>query len=184
MNSTFAVSRGREVLLSQHLGNLGSFEGQSGYRSVLRDFLHLHELTPELVVHDLHPDYFTTELAAELAASWNVPTLAVQHHHAHLAACAFENELDGEVLGLCWDGTGYGPDGAVWGGEALWMTLDGWRRVASIRPFPLPGGERAVREPWRVLAGLLHEAGLHELLQQIGGCLFLRNLPFQQRNSF
>jgi hydrogenase maturation protein HypF len=158
MNSTFAISRGREVLLSQHLGSLSSYEGQSCFRSVLRDFLHLHELTPELVVHDLHPDYFTTALAHELASSWNIPTLAVQHHHAHLAACAFENELEGEVLALTWDGTGHGPDQTVWGGEFLRGDARNYDRVAALRPFRLPGGEVCARESWRVAVSLLHEA--------------------------
>jgi hydrogenase maturation protein HypF len=158
MNATFAVSRGREIILSQHLGDLGSYEGQRNYRNVVRDFLRLHELEPELVVHDLHPDYFTTGLAAEYSDRWQVPISGVQHHHAHLAACVLENEIDGEVLGLCWDGTGFGTDRTVWGGEFLYGDASGFERVASLRSFGLPGGDACSREGWRVALSLLHEA--------------------------
>lgn len=163
MNSTFALSRGREIILSQHLGNLGSYEAQLSYREVLRDFLDLHELQPERVVHDMHPDYFTTSLADELSDRWQVPAIKVQHHHAHLAACALENELEGDVLGFCFDGTGYGPDGTIWGGEVLLGSARGYGRVASLRQFHLPGGDAAVRQGWRVAIALLHEVFEGEL---------------------
>lgn len=167
MNATFAVSRGREILLSQHLGHLGSFEGREAYRQGVRDFLELHQLKPELVVHDLHPEYFTTSLAEEYSDRWQVPLLGVQHHHAHLAACALENELEGDVLGLCWDGTGYGPDGTVWGGEALRGDASRFARVASLRPFRLPGGDAAARQGWRVGLALLHEVYADELPRRL-----------------
>jgi hydrogenase maturation protein HypF len=157
MNATFAVSRDTELLLSQHLGGLSHFEGRESYRRVLDDFLRLHALHPTMIAHDLHPDYFTSSLAQELSAQWQIPALAVQHHHAHLAACALENELQGEVVGLCWDGTGYGPDGTVWGGEVLLGDASGFRRAASLRPFRLPGSDAAAREGWRVALSLLYE---------------------------
>ncbi len=151
LNAAFAVSRGREIVLSQHLGDLESFEARQLYRRTLDDFLRLYDVRPEVVVHDMHPDYFTTALAESLG----LPRLAVQHHHAHLAACLFENQLEGPALGLTWDGTGYGPDGTVWGGEFLLGDSDGFERVATLSPFCLPGGDRAVRESWRVALSLL-----------------------------
>jgi hydrogenase maturation protein HypF len=108
-----------------------------------------------MLVHDLHPDYFTTRWAAEQS----IATLAVQHHHAHIAAAMLENGwLDREVLGVAWDGTGYGQDGTIWGGEFLNATATGFRRVAHLRPFVLPGGDVAVKQPWRVAIALVQQA--------------------------
>jgi hydrogenase maturation protein HypF len=154
MNVTFALSRGPEIILSQHIGDLDGYEARQVYRRTLEDFLRLYDVRPQAVAHDLHPDYFTTRLAEE----WGVPRFPVQHHHAHLAACMLENQLEGPVLGLTWDGTGYGPDGTVWGGEFLMGDPRSFRRVASLWPFRLPTGEKAVREPWRVALALLWES--------------------------
>jgi hydrogenase maturation protein HypF len=160
---TLALARGREVFLSQHLGDMESFEGRQVYRRTLEDFLRLYRFEPELVACDLHPDYFTTQLARELG--WR--TIAVQHHHAHLAACMAENGLEGEVLGVTWDGTGYGPDGTVWGGEMLLGDASRFERVATLHPFRLAGGDRAIKEPWRVALALLLEAFGEELPQDL-----------------
>ena len=154
MNATLALSRGREVIVSQHLGDLETHEARRAYRRTLDDLLALYGVRPVLVAHDLHPDYFTTALAGELG----LPRLAVQHHHAHLAACMLENRLEPEVLGLTWDGTGLGPDRTVWGGEFLLGGPVSFRRVGSLVPFRLPGGERAVEEPWRTALALLWES--------------------------
>jgi hydrogenase maturation protein HypF len=110
------------------------------------------------VAHDLHPDYFTTALAAELREQHGVATVGVQHHHAHLAACLLENQAEGRALGITWDGTGWGPDRTVWGGEFLLGDAAGYERVATLHEFRLPGGEQAVRETWRTALALLHEA--------------------------
>ncbi len=115
----------------------------------------LYHATPQWLVCDEHPDYFTTRWAAEQGTA----TIAVQHHHAHVAAGMLERGwLDREVLGVAWDGTGYGPDGTIWGGEFLLATATNYRRVACLRPFVLPGGERAIREPWRVAVSLMFAA--------------------------
>ncbi len=158
MNVTFALTRDREVILSQHLGDMDGLHAREVYRRVLEDFLTLYEIRPSLIVHDLHPDYFTTHLAETLSRRFGVPTLSVQHHHAHLAACVLEYGIEQEVLALTWDGTGYGPDRTVWGGEILVGDARDFRRVASLWPFRLPGGERAVKEPWRIALSLLEEA--------------------------
>ncbi len=158
MNVTFALSRGREIILSQHLGEMEGWYAREVYRRVLEDFLRLYEIRPEGVVHDLHPDYFTTALAAEISRKFGVPSFAVQHHHAHLAAVLLEFEHPGPALALTWDGTGYGEDGTVWGGEILVGDARIYRRIASLWPFRLPGGERSIREPWRIAFSLLMEA--------------------------
>jgi hydrogenase maturation protein HypF len=157
-DATLALSRDREILVSQHLGDLDTYEARCVYERTLADFRALHGVAPEAVACDLHPDYFTTELAQRLG----LPVIAVQHHHAHLAACLLENGAEGPALGVSWDGTGYGPDHTVWGGEFLLGDAREFRRVASLRPFRLPGGEAAVREPWRVAIALLDEASGEE----------------------
>jgi hydrogenase maturation protein HypF len=154
LNATFALSRDREIIVSQHLGDLDGFESRLVFEQTLRDFQKLYDLKPETVAHDLHPDYYTTRLAAQLG----LPAIAVQHHHAHLAACMLENQIEGPVLGLTWDGTGYGPDKTVWGGEFLLGTPRDFKRVASLRPFLLPAGEKGIKETWRTALSLLQEA--------------------------
>lgn len=154
LNVTFAFSRDREIILSQHLGDMESYEARRVYRQTLQDFLGLYGVKPRAVAHDLHPDYWTTHMAADL----QLPQVAVQHHHAHLAACMLENQLEGPVLGLTWDGTGYGPDRTVWGGEILLGDPRHYQRVASLYSFRLPGGEQAIKETWRIALSLLWES--------------------------
>jgi hydrogenase maturation protein HypF len=122
------------------------------YRAELGNLQALYGATPAAVACDLHPDYVSTRHARAMG----LPVLPVQHHYAHVAACMAENAVEGCALGVAWDGTGYGPDGTIWGGEFLAVTATGFSRVACLRPFRLPGGERAVREPRRSAIGLLH----------------------------
>lgn len=158
MNVTFAVTRGREVVLSPHLGEMNGPEGREAYRRTLEDTLGLLHVEPRWIAHDLHPDYFTTALAEELGERWQIPCFAVQHHHAHLAAAALEHAIEGECTALAWDGTGAGGDGTVWGGEVLRGNAATSQRVGSIVPFALVGGEVAVHETWRTTLSLLHTA--------------------------
>ncbi len=158
--NTVALSVGDRVFVSQHVGDLETSEAVEAFERVVADFLELYETRPVAIAHDLHPDYVSTRWAREAAAAGalaGVPTLAVQHHHAHLAACLAETGVDGPALGVTWDGTGYGDDGTVWGGEFLLGDATGCRRVAHLRPFLLPGGEAAVREPRRTALSLLFE---------------------------
>jgi len=172
LKNTIALSVGQQVFLSQHIGDLDTPEACAAFERVIADFLRLYEVEPVAIAHDLHPDYFSTQWArkvgdgsvgASLADALTgqgqaLPLrIAVQHHHAHLASCLAENEVEGPVLGVTWDGTGYGPDGTVWGGEFLWGDAAGFERVAHLRPFRLPGGEAAVREPRRTALGVLWE---------------------------
>lgn len=162
LKNTVAVSRGRNVFLSSHNGDLETAEAQQAFRNSVADFLELYRIEPEAVVHDLHPDYVSTRWAVEEAEA-ECPRIPVQHHHAHLASVLAENGVQPDhdpVLGIIWDGTGYGPDGTVWGGEFL---LGGYLeapRMARLRPFPLPGGEKAIHEPRRAALGLLRSSGL------------------------
>jgi hydrogenase maturation protein HypF len=153
LKNTVAVSKGNDVILSQHIGDLETAKALFAFRKVIADLLLLYEVEPVAVAHDAHPDYLSTQWAK----SAPYPAIAVQHHHAHLAACMAENDLDGEVLGVTWDGAGHGDDGTLWGGEFLLGDASGYRRVAHMRPFRLPGGEAAIKEPRRTALGLLHE---------------------------
>jgi hydrogenase maturation protein HypF len=157
LKNTVALSMGRQVFLSQHIGNLDTPEALAAFERVIADFLHLYESMPVAIAHDLHPDYLSTRWAQESAARDSLCLLPVQHHHAHLAACLAENGAPGPALGVTWDGTGYGTDGMIWGGEFLLGTAAHFSRVAHLRAFRLPGGEAAVREPRRAALGLLWE---------------------------
>jgi hydrogenase maturation protein HypF len=152
LKTTVALTTGAGIVLSQHLGDLDTAEARDAYGRAIDDTIRLHDTPPRKIVRDLHPDYHSTHVAARIG----VPVTSVQHHLAHVAACMAEHALSPPVLGVAWDGTGYGTDGTIWGGEFLLVTDTGWRRVAHLRPFRLPGGEAAIREPRRSALGLLH----------------------------
>ncbi len=153
LKSTIAISRQNGLFVSQHLGDLETEQSLRGFRTTIRDFERLYDLQPTTVVADLHPDYIST---AE-ARGMGLPVRLIQHHYAHIAACMAENELETDVLGVSWDGTGWGSDGTIWGGEFLTVGKGGAERVGSFRAFPLPGGEAAVKEPRRTALGMLTE---------------------------
>jgi hydrogenase maturation protein HypF len=158
LKTTFALARGRHAFLSQHLGDLDDFEA---YRAFVRDldlYQELFEIRPEILAHDLHPDYATTRYARERGTG-GVVRHAVQHHHAHLASCMADNLLTEPVIGVTFDGTGYGSDGAIWGGEFMVGDYLSFERAAHLRYVRLPGGERAIREPWRMAVAYLEAAG-------------------------
>lgn len=153
LKNTVAVSRGRSVFISQHLGDLDTAESVQAFHAESKSLLDLYAVAPTRIVSDLHPDYLSTTHARTMGP----PVVEVQHHYAHIAACMAENQLDGRVLGVSWDGTGYGPDGTVWGGEFLLTDDRAWTRAATFRTFRLPGGEAAVREPRRTALGVMWE---------------------------
>lgn len=154
LKNTVAITSGGQVILSQHIGDLDNEEACTAFRRVVADLQKLYELPPSrTVAHDLHPDYRSTRAALEMPG----PHLAVQHHHAHVLACMADNDVKGRVLGVSWDGTGYGPDGAIWGGEFLRVDGDRFERVARLRTFRLPGSEAAIKEPRRTALGVLYE---------------------------
>ncbi|MCU0280394.1 MAG: carbamoyltransferase HypF, partial [Acidimicrobiia bacterium] len=160
LKSTVALSVGERVFLSQHIGDMETPQALGAFDRVIADFLDMYEAAPVAVVHDLHPDYASTRWAEEAVSGegrlGGLPLLAVQHHHAHLASCLAEHG-GGRALGVTWDGTGYGTDGTVWGGEFLVGDAAGFERVAHLRPFRLPGGDAAVVEPRRSALASLWE---------------------------
>jgi hydrogenase maturation protein HypF len=155
LKSTFCVAKGRRAWVSHHIGDLENWETLSSFRSGIEHFERLFAVAPELVAHDLHPDYLSTQYAL---AREGVEHVAVQHHHAHLAACLAEHGERGPAVGAIYDGTGYGPDGSVWGGELLVGGLDDFERAGRLWPVPLPGGAQAIREPWRMACAWLAAA--------------------------
>jgi hydrogenase maturation protein HypF len=157
--NTICVTRGDEAFVSEHVGDLDNAPTCMALEQTVDRLLSILDVQPAAVAHDLHPDYHSSRLAARLAAEWAVPLLPVQHHHAHVAAILAEHRVEGPVLGLALDGVGLGLDGTAWGGELLRVDGADFRRLAHLRPLPLPGGDRAAREPWRMAAAALHLAG-------------------------
>jgi hydrogenase maturation protein HypF len=158
LKATFALGRGRQAFLSHHLGDLDHYEAYQAFEKDIVLYQQLFAVTPEAIVHDLHPDYVTTSYARRQAAQSGIELLAVQHHHAHMASCMAENGLTESVIGLAFDGTGFGLDGAVWGGEFLLGDYRHFRRAAHLRYVAMPGADRAIREPWRMAATHLCDA--------------------------
>ncbi|MGB6222186.1 carbamoyltransferase HypF [Haloferula sp.] len=161
LKSTVAVADRGRIFVSQHLGDLETEAASDAHQRAIRDLQRLFDIAPSVVAADLHPDYISTRLAEDSG----LPLVRVQHHYAHALACLADNCLTGPALAVVWDGTGYGGDETIWGGEFLEVTDDGFERVAHLRKFPLPGGDAAAREPRRSLTGMLHEIGAIELLE-------------------
>ncbi|NJN70736.1 MAG: carbamoyltransferase HypF, partial [Nitrospira sp.] len=157
LKNTVALLTGDRVMLSQHLGDLSTVEADRAFRQAVEDLQQLRHVIPKAIACDLHPDYRSTSFARELAATLSVPLIPVQHHHAHVVSCMAEHKLDGEVLGIAWDGAGYGGDGQVWGGEFFIAGYRRFMRFASLTPFRLLGGEAAMKEPGRSAAAILWE---------------------------
>ncbi len=153
LKNTVAIGIGNDVFVSQHIGDLETLEARHAFERAIDDLCRLYSFKPEAVVCDLHPDYASTHWAENSG----LPIIRVQHHQAHVVACAAENQVEGPYLGVSWDGTGYGLDGAIWGGEFFRVEDAKYERVAHLRPFNLPGGDAAVREGWRSAASLLFE---------------------------
>jgi hydrogenase maturation protein HypF len=150
LKNTFCFTSGERALLSQHIGNLENYEVLNSYERSLDHFEQLFRIKPEVLAYDLHPDYLATRYALTRAEQEGIPAIGVQHHHAHIAACMAEHGLDqGHVLGMVFDGTGYGTDGAIWGGEVLLADYQNFVRLAHLRSVPLLGGDAAVKHPWR-----------------------------------
>lgn len=161
LKNTIAVSSGNNIFVSQHIGDLSTPEAFKAFEKVAVDFQKLYEVSPGTIAHDLHPDYLSTQFARK----WTNEKVGVQHHFAHVASCMAENKLSGEVLGVSWDGTGYGEDGTVWGGEFLRTDGTSYERVATFRSFRLPGSSASVKEPRRTAIGLLYQIFGEKLFQ-------------------
>jgi hydrogenase maturation protein HypF len=162
LKNTVALKSGDNVFISQHIGDLETQESLNAFRSVINDFQKLYEIRPSRIACDLHPDY----LSSKYARAASVELVEIQHHFAHIAACMAENQIEGEVVGVSWDGTGYGPDGTIWGGEFLLTTETSFDRIATFRPFRLPGGDKAVKEPRRTAIGVLYQIFGHSVFER------------------
>ncbi|MFA6456235.1 MAG: carbamoyltransferase HypF [Bacteroidota bacterium] len=159
LKNTIAIAHDDSIVISQHIGDLESAESFSSFKKTIDDLRALFDCAPSVIIHDLHPEYLSTAVAKNglSAQLHHAPLFSVQHHYAHVASCMAENELTGPVLGFSWDGTGYGEDGTIWGGESIIFEQNAFRRVGTIRSFKLPGGDAAIREPRRCAASILHE---------------------------
>lgn len=166
LKNTFCLTRDRYAFLSQHVGDMENAEVFESFEQSVEHLSRLFRVEPQIIAHDMHPGYFTTSYAER--AKSNAQRFAVQHHHAHIASCMADNKLeDRKLIGLSFDGTGYGTDGAIWGGEVLLASYADFERVAHLEYLPLPGGDSATRSPWRIAVGYARSLGLD-----------VANLPF------
>ena len=156
--NTIAVTTQDQVIMSHHIGDLSTPEANAQFERTLSDQLNLFKIKPQGIACDLHPDYRSTIFVKKFGKAMNIPVVQVQHHYAHILSCMAEHGLKGPVLGVAWDGTGYGTDGTIWGSEFLLAEYSGFTRVGHLRPFRLPGGEVCMHEPRRVALSLLYEA--------------------------
>ncbi|WP_045225808.1 carbamoyltransferase HypF [Methyloterricola oryzae] len=163
MKNTVTLAWGERAVISPHVGELGSRRSQAVFEQLTRELADLYGVKPEIIACDAHPDYANTRWAQ----ATGLPVVRVYHHHAHASALAGElGAIENPMLVFTWDGTGYGEDGSIWGGEALWGRPGDWTRVASWRPFRLPGGDQASRQPWRSALALLWEVGFDTPLER------------------
>ncbi|UCD83497.1 MAG: carbamoyltransferase HypF [Deltaproteobacteria bacterium] len=165
LNNTFCLAKDNNIFLSHHIGDLENVETMTVFERGIEHFKNLFDIQPKIVAHDLHPDYLSTIYARNLLTlSPNIRTVAVQHHHAHIGSCLADNQKDSKVIGVAFDGTGYGDDGNIWGGEFLIADFNDYKRIAHLKYVPLPGGEKAIKEPWRTAASFLYQTYGKEFL--------------------
>jgi hydrogenase maturation protein HypF len=174
LKNTFCLTRGQVAILSQHIGDLENLETMHFFEETAERMKQVFRISPKVAAYDLHPGYLSTQLALNSPCERKI---GVQHHHAHIASCMAENRLEGTVLGVALDGTGYGTDGAIWGGEFLVASYAGFRRAAHLRYVPMAGGDAAVRQPWRMALSYLRDT-LDDLIPDLPA---LRSIPEEQR---
>ncbi|MEI8363213.1 MAG: carbamoyltransferase HypF [Betaproteobacteria bacterium] len=165
-NNTLCITLQGDAYIGRAVGHLDTPDACREHEKIARQLLAKLPEKPHAIAHDLHPDFHSSRFAAQLAAELDVPLVAVQHHHAHIAAICAEHQLDEPVLGLALDGIGLGADGTAWGGELLSVHGAEYQRIGYLRPLPLAGGDRAAQEPWRIAAAVLHETGRNGAISQ------------------
>ena len=149
LKNAFAMNKGSEILVGPHIGDLENISTHETLEWTIKRYKSLFSVQPDKIIIDSHPQFFSSRLGERIGESFHLSVVPVQHHHAHIASVMAEHNLRGLVLGIAMDGTGYGPDGTIWGGEFLLCKGNQYQRLAHIHAAPLPGGEKAVTEPWR-----------------------------------
>jgi hydrogenase maturation protein HypF len=170
LKNTFCLTRDSYAFMSHHIGDLENLETLDSFEKGVEHFKRLFSIEPKLIAHDLHPDYLSTKYALSFS---DISKVGVQHHHAHIVSAMAENGVEGEVIGVAFDGTGFGQDGTIWGGEFLKADLRDFRRVAHLKEVPMPGSSRAIREPWRM--------AMAHLLEALGDGALALNIDFMKR---
>ena len=171
LKNTICLTKGKHAFLSQHLGDLENLESYKFFEEAIEHLQKILEIQPQMIAYDLHPGYFSSQWALQQRG---VPLIGVQHHHAHIASCMAENHLQGRVIGFALDGTGYGTDGCIWGGEVLVASYEGFERAAHFEYVPMPGGSTVIHQPWRMAVSYLaHHFGRNLLDMKLP---FLRSL--------
>ncbi len=156
-HNTFAISREDEIFVSHYIGETDNIETIKAFERGIEHFINFFDIPPDIAVVDLHPEYQATKFGKKWAYENSTPLIEVQHHHAHIASCLLDNKIDEKIIGVAWDGTGYGADGKIWGGEFLIADLQKYERKAHLKYIPLPGGDITVKEPWRMGAVYIYD---------------------------
>ena len=182
LKNTFAIARGNHVMLSQHMGDLETYTNYENLKTNIKDWLSLFDFKPLQIVHDLHPSYLSTDLAKELSQEWGIESFGVQHHHAHIASCMAEHQLHQPIIGIALDGSGYGLDGTLWGGEFFVGDIDNLQRIGHLLPFRLLGGDLSTKETWRIALSLLWKSEVRK--QDISKALSLASRDLDLLTAF
>ncbi len=170
LKNTVGLTQGNRAYVSPPIGDLATIDARNRFDQTVQRLCQDYPIKPEVVAHDLHPDFYSTQFAQRFAEQHGIPALAVQHHHAHIAAVCAEHRIDQPVLGLALDGVGLGTDNTPWGGELLRVDGAQFQRLGHLTPLALPGGDRAAQEPWRMAAAALHRLNRHdEIVQRFSG---------------
>lgn len=176
LKNTFTLTKGHYAIMSQHIGDLENYDAIDFFKETLKNLKNSFRVEPTIIAHDLHPDYWATKFAKELKThNSSLITVPIQHHHAHIVSCMAENYLKEKVIGISWDGTGYGTDNAIWGGEFLIADYKEFERAGHFRYVPLPGGDKAIREPYRI--------ALSHLYDTYGADFLKLDIPFINQNK-
>ncbi len=193
LKNTFSLVKGKQVFTSHYIGDLDNLETFRDYEASIQKYFDLFQFSPEVIACDHHPDFLSTQFSNTLAEKLDIPIIKIQHHHAHLAACLAENKhkLDEEVIALCYDGTGYGDDGAIWGGEIILGNALNFERMYHLEYMPLPGGDLSIKKPYRIALAYLHACGLQfiDILAPVKYCTpveqqIIRDQVDQSINTF
>ncbi|GAI90182.1 unnamed protein product, partial [marine sediment metagenome] len=156
LKNTFCLTKDEHAFLSQHIGDMENEETLEHFENTIELYKKLFRIEPEIMAYDMHPEYLSTKYALKVGSELGLSLIPVQHHHAHIASCLVENEVEGPVIGVAFDGTGYGTDGTIWGGEFLLADWRSFQRVGHLEHLPLPGGEAAIKKPYRMALGYLY----------------------------